>query len=167
MIEPCKRIALLVVLALLAACTARTEDAPPVPTLDLVETAAAAQEFSTLVTALRAAGLEQTLVEPGPFTLFAPNNDAFATLPPGILAQLLQPMNKARLRRLLAHHVARGQVLSGDVVGQTKTVATLDGGEIEIDGTGIGVSVGEAAVIEPDRLATNGVLHVIDTVLQP
>jgi len=164
-----KRLSLLAAVSLLAACSQDVccSVPPPDPTKDIVETAAATPEFSTLVTALKAADLVATLKGPGPFTMFAPNNDAFASLPPGTLAQLLQPPNKETLRAILLHHVVPRKLVSGDLYRQTVTAPTADGGDLLIDGTGVTVTVGEAAVIDPDMLATNGVIHVIDAVLQP
>lgn len=155
-------------LVVLAGCAQETgREAPIPPHRDIVETVAAAAEFTTLATALERAGLTDTLQGPGPFTVFAPNNDAFAALPPGQLAQLLQPMNRDRLRAVLLHHVVSGRIVSGDLVGRQETATTLGGDAVLIDGSGIGLTVAEAAVIAPDQLATNGVIHVVDTVLLP
>ena len=132
---------------------------------DLVDTAAAGH-FNTLVAAVKAAGLVDTLKGPGPFTVFAPTDEAFAKLPPGTLEDLLKPENKDRLQKILAYHVVAGQVMAKDVV-KLDSAKTLDGGSIPIHAADGGVMVGNAHVTKTDISASNGVIHVIDTVLLP
>ncbi len=144
--------------AVLSGCDDATE-----PELqNLVQTAVAA-EFNTLVTAVQAAGLDQTLATDGPFTVFAPNDAAFAALPAGTLDALLQDPDA--LRDVLLYHVVSGEVLASQVVNLT-TATTLQGGSVSIDASS-GVKVNDATVIQTDVLATNGVIHVIDKVLIP
>ena len=133
---------------------------------DIVETAVAAGNFKTLVAALKAADLVDTLKGPGPFTVFAPTDEAFAKLPAGTVEMLLKPENKAKLQSILTYHVVAGKVMSQDVVkldsaktveGQTVTIKVVDGG----------VMVNDAHVIKADIEASNGVIHVIDAVMLP
>jgi uncharacterized surface protein with fasciclin (FAS1) repeats len=132
---------------------------------DIVDTAVAAGSFSTLVKAVQAAGLVETLKGPGPFTVFAPTDEAFAKLPPGTLDAVLA--DKAKLTAILTYHVVPGKVMAKDVAGLNgKSAKTVQGGELSIDTTN-GVKVGGATVIQPDIEATNGVIHVINTVLIP
>ena len=132
---------------------------------DIVETAVAAGSFSTLVTAVKAAGLVDTLKGPGPFTVFAPTDDAFKKLPAGTLEAVLA--DKAKLTAILTYHVVAGKVTAADVAGLNgKTATTVQGGGLEIDTTN-GVKVGAATVSKADIACSNGVIHVIDTVLIP
>ena len=133
---------------------------------DVVGTAAANEQFSTLVTAVKAAGLVETLKSKGPFTVFAPTNDAFAALPKGTVENLLKPENKNKLAAILKHHVVSGKVMASDVSGKKFPQATVNGTKINIDGTS-GVTVSGAKVISADLVTTNGVIHVIDKVLLP
>ena len=133
---------------------------------DVVGTAAANEQFSTLVTAVKAAGLVETLKSKGPFTVFAPTNDAFAALPKGTVENLLKPENKNKLAAILKHHVVSGKVMASDVSGKKLSQATVNGTKINIDGTS-GVTVSGAKVISADLVTTNGVIHVIDKVLLP
>ena len=133
---------------------------------DVVGTAAANEQFSTLVTAVKAAGLVETLKSKGPFTVFAPTNDAFAALPKGTVENLLKPENKNKLAAILKHHVVSGKVMASDVSGKKLSQATVNGTKINIDGTS-GVTVNGAKVISADLVTTNGVIHVIDKVLLP
>ena len=133
---------------------------------DVVGTAAANEQFSTLVTAVKAAGLVETLKSKGPFTVFAPTNDAFAALPKGTVENLLKPENKNKLAAILKHHVVSGKVMASDVSGKKFSQATVNGTKINIDGTS-GVTVSGAKVISADLVTTNGVIHVIDKVLLP
>ena len=133
---------------------------------DVVDTAAANGKFSTLVTAVKAAGLVETLKSKGPFTVFAPTNDAFAALPKGTVENLLKPENKNKLAAILKHHVVSGKVMASDVSGKKFPQATVNGTKINIDGTS-GVKVSGAKVISADLVTTNGVIHVIDKVLLP
>jgi uncharacterized surface protein with fasciclin (FAS1) repeats len=131
---------------------------------DIVDTAVAAGSFNTLVTAVKAAGLVKTLKGKGPYTVFAPNDAAFAKLPPGTVESLLK--NKAKLATILKYHVVPGRVKAADVAGKSLKVKTAAGLPVNVDGT-FGVRVNDAHVIQPDIEASNGVIHVIDTVLLP
>lgn len=131
---------------------------------DIVAVASANPSFSTLVAAVGAAGLVETLQGPGPFTVFAPTNDAFAALPAGLVDALLLPENKDALTQILTYHVVSGQVLAADVVAGD--VPTVQGTNITITTDG-GVKIFDANVVQPDVMATNGVIHVIDQVLVP
>lgn len=133
---------------------------------DIVDTAVAAGSFKTLVAAVTAAGLVETLKGPGPFTVFAPSDDAFAKLPDGTVADLVKPENKAKLTAILTLHVMAGKVMAGDVAGQTLSPASVNGEALHVDGTH-GVVVNGAKVISADIACTNGVIHVIDAVLLP
>jgi uncharacterized surface protein with fasciclin (FAS1) repeats len=131
---------------------------------DIVDTAVAAGSFKTLVTAVKAAGLVKTLKGKGPYTVFAPNDAAFAKLPPGTVESLLK--NKAKLATILKYHVVPGRVKAADVAGKSLKVKTAAGLPVNVDGT-FGVRVNDAHVVQPDIEASNGVIHVIDTVLLP
>lgn len=134
---------------------------------DIVETAVAAGQFTTLAKALTAAGLIETLKGDGKFTVFAPTDDAFAKLPAGTLEELLKPENKEKLKAILLYHVVSGKVEAKDVVKLNgKDVATVQGGTVKIDTTN-GVKVNSSTVVKADVKASNGVIHVIDTVLIP
>lgn len=126
-----------------------------------------AGQFTTLVTALKAAGLVDTLAGKGPFTVFAPTDAAFAKLPAGTVKALLEPANKAKLTQILTYHVVAGKTLSSALAGKTLTVKTLEGASLKIDGRGKTVKVNNATVVGADVAASNGVIHVIDTVLMP
>ena len=130
----------------------------------IVEVAAANADFSTLVAAVKAAGLVDTLNGAGPFTVFAPTNEAFAALPAGLVDKLLLPANKATLTQILTYHVLPAEVMAADV--KAGMVKTVEGGEITITTDG-GVKVNEAGVTATDVDASNGVIHVIDKVLVP
>jgi len=134
--------------------------------LDIVDTAAGAGSFATLVTAVKAAGLEDTLRGDGPFTVFAPTDEAFAKLPAGTIESLLKPENRDQLVAVLTYHVIPGKVMAADIAGQTAEVATVQGSSISVDATD-GVMVDDANVIQADIEASNGVIHVIDTVVLP
>ncbi len=133
---------------------------------DIVDTAVAAGQFKTLAAALGAAGLVDTLKGPGPFTVFAPTDAAFAKLPAGTVETLLKPENKAQLTAILTYHVVPGRTMSSALAGRNLDVATVNGASVKIDGTK-GVRVNEATVTAADIGASNGVIHVIDTVLLP
>ena len=137
------------------------------PAKDIVDTAVGAGQFTTLAAALNAAGLVQTLKGPGPFTVFAPTDAAFAKLPPGTVATLLKPENKAKLTAVLTYHVVPGKVMSSALAGKVTNAATVQGQSVKIDATAGGVSVNTAKVVAADVQASNGVIHVIDTVLLP
>ena len=133
---------------------------------DIGDTAASNTPFSTLVAAVKAAGLVETLKSSGPFTVFAPTNEAFAALPKGTLESLLKPENKNKLAAILKHHVVSGKVMASNVTGKKLSPATVNGTKIDIDGTS-GVTVSGAKVVSADLITTNGVIHVIDKVLLP
>ena len=132
---------------------------------DIVETALAANNFSTLAAALGKAGLIETLKGDGPFTVFAPTNVAFAKVPQQTLDELLQPENKKQLAAILAYHVVPGKVTSNQVKARS-SATTLQGEKINIS-QGDGVKINDANVIVTDLEATNGVIHIIDSVLMP
>ena len=133
---------------------------------DIVDTAVAAGTFKTLVAAVTAAGLVDTLKGAGPFTVFAPSDDAFAKLPAGTVEGLVKPENLAKLTSILTYHVMAGKVMAKDVGGKKLSPATVNGAELHVDGTN-GVHVNGAAVTAADIECTNGVIHVIDAVLMP
>jgi uncharacterized surface protein with fasciclin (FAS1) repeats len=133
---------------------------------DIVETAVAASSFNTLVTAVKAAGLVDTLKGPGPFTVFAPTDEAFAKLPGGTVENLLKPENKQQLVAILTYHVVPGKVMSKDLVGKKTMAKTVEGTQVSIDATD-GVRVNNAKVVKADIDASNGVIQVIDTVIIP
>ena len=133
---------------------------------DIVDTAVAAGSFKTLVSAVTAAGLADTLKGAGPFTVFAPTDDAFAKLPAGTVDDLVKPENKDKLTAILTLHVISGAVHAADIAGKTLSPASVNGEALAVDGTD-GVTVNGAKVISADIACTNGVIHVIDTVLLP
>jgi uncharacterized surface protein with fasciclin (FAS1) repeats len=133
---------------------------------DIVETAVAAGSFNTLVTAVKAGGLVDTLKGPGPFTVFAPTDEAFAKLPGGTVENLLKPENKQQLVAILTYHVVPGKVMSKDLDGKKTMAKTVEGTQVSIDATD-GVRVNNAKVVKADIEASNGVIHVIDTVIIP
>ena len=133
---------------------------------DIVDTAASADQFSTLVAAVKAAGLVETLKGDGPFTVFAPTNEAFAALPEGTVENLLKPENKEQLVAVLTYHVIPGKVMSSDIAGKTAEVKTVQGSELSIDATS-GVMVDNATVTTADIITSNGIIHVIDKVVLP
>lgn len=132
---------------------------------DIVDTAVGAGNFTTLVAAVQAAGLVDTLKGEGPFTVFAPTDDAFAALPAGTVEDLLKPENKEKLTAILTYHVVPGKVMSTDLTNDMKAT-TVQGGEITIMTEG-GVKVNDANVTTADIEASNGVIHVIDKVIMP
>jgi uncharacterized surface protein with fasciclin (FAS1) repeats len=133
---------------------------------DLVDTAVAAGSFKTLVAAVTAAELGATLKGAGPFTVFAPSDDAFAKLPAGTVENLVKPENKAKLAAILTYHVMPGKVMAADVAGKKLDPSTVNGAKLHVDGT-TGVTVNGAKVTKADIACTNGVIHVVDTVLMP
>ena len=149
-----------------AAMTAPAATTTPAMAGDIVEVAMGAPQFSTLVTAVQAAGLVDTLKGAGPFTVFAPTNDAFAKLPAGTVENLLKPENKDQLVALLTYHVLPSKVMAADVAGAQVTPATVQGKTLAVDGR-TGVKVNNATVTAGDIAASNGVIHGIDTVLMP
>jgi uncharacterized surface protein with fasciclin (FAS1) repeats len=134
-------------------------------TSDIVDTAVAAGSFSTLAAALQAAGLVETLKGEGPFTVFAPTDEAFAALPEGTVENLLRPENREQLVAVLTYHVVAGDVRAADVVNLSEAT-TVQGGTLAIDASN-GVRVNGATVTQADVVCSNGVIHVIDTVLLP
>lgn len=134
--------------------------------MDIVDTAAGAGSFTTLVAAVQAAGLEETLRGEGPFTVFAPTDDAFAKLPAGTVETLLKPENKDKLVSILTYHVIPGAVMSADIAGKELEVKTVEGSTADIDATD-SVTIDGATVVKADIKASNGVIHVIDTVIMP
>ncbi|WP_188764456.1 fasciclin domain-containing protein [Sandarakinorhabdus glacialis] len=133
---------------------------------DIVDTAVAAGTFTTLVAAVSAAGLVDTLKGAGPFTVFAPSDEAFARLPKGTVEDLVKPENKDKLTAILLLHVIPGKVMAADVAGKVLDPATAGGATVHVDGTD-GVSVNGAKVVTADIGCSNGVIHVIDAVLLP
>lgn len=137
-----------------------------VPSKDIVDTAVAAGSFKTLAAALKAADLEGALKGKGPFTVFAPSDDAFAKLPKGTVEALLKPENKEKLQSVLKHHVVSGVVTSKDAAKLTQA-DTLQGSSLKISVKDGKVMINDASVIKPDIQASNGVIHVIDSVILP
>ena len=138
-------------------CTAKEQD--------IVGVAAGAGTFNTLVAAVKAAGLVETLQGAGPFTVFAPTDEAFAKLPAGTVESLLLPENKQKLISILTYHVLAGKVMASDV--KTMQAKTVNGAELAITVGSGGVLVNNAKVVATDVAASNGVIHVIDTVVLP
>ncbi|GAB2501706.1 fasciclin domain-containing protein [Arenimonas alkanexedens] len=136
------------------------------PAGTIVDIAASNADFETLVAAVKAAGLVETLSGPGPFTVFAPTDDAFAKLPAGTLESLLKPENKDQLVAILTYHVVAGNVMAADVV-KLDTATTVNGAVADVTVTGGKVMIDEANVTATDIKASNGVIHVIDTVILP
>ncbi|MEH2106854.1 fasciclin domain-containing protein [Nostoc sp.] len=130
---------------------------------NIIDTATNNGSFKTLVAAIQAAGLVDTLQGPGPFTVFAPTDEAFNKLPAGTVDALLK--DPAKLKQILTYHVVSGKVLAADVV-KLKTATTVQGSDVKIDASN-GVKINDATVATPDVAADNGVIHVIDTVLIP
>jgi uncharacterized surface protein with fasciclin (FAS1) repeats len=163
MIRSLSRALSIVALLALLAVPARAQDA------DIVETAQQADNFETLVQALQAADLAEALKGEGPFTVFAPTDEAFAALPDGQLESLLQPENKGQLQAILQYHVVSGAVPASKVTGMS-SAETLEGRSVQIqveDGTVTLMGQNEATVVNTDIEASNGVIHVIDSVLLP
>ncbi len=131
---------------------------------DIVDTAISAGSFNTLVKAVQAAGLVETLKSDGPFTVFAPTDAAFAKLPKEKLDALLA--DKDALTKVLTYHVVSGKIMSGDIAGKTTKVATVEGSKIDVDAMS-GVKINDAKVVKADIATSNGVIHVIDTVILP
>lgn len=147
--------------ALLAVTGARAETKDK----DIVAVASSAGSFNTLVAAVKAAGLVETLQGAGPFTVFAPTDEAFAKLPKGTLEDLLKPENKAKLTAILTYHVLPGKVMAADV--KTMKAKTVNGKELSVKANDEGVKVDNARVVKTDIETSNGVIHVIDTVVLP
>ncbi|WP_299356574.1 fasciclin domain-containing protein [uncultured Shimia sp.] len=132
---------------------------------DIVDTAIGAGSFTTLVAAVQAAGLVETLKGEGPFTVFAPTDDAFAALPEGTVETLLKPENKDQLVAILTYHVVTGKVMTGDL-SNNMMATTVQGGDVKVMTEG-GVTVNGASVTAADIETSNGVIHVIDAVMLP
>ena len=150
----------------LVAASGSAAAAAPAPQKDIVDTAVAAGSFQTLAAALQAAGLVETLKGPGPFTVFAPTDAAFAKLPAGTVESLLKPENKAKLTAILMYHVVPGRVLAAQVGGMS-SAPTANGQTLAISSENGVVTVDGTRVTKADILCSNGVIHVIDTVLLP
>ena len=133
---------------------------------DIVDTAVAAGQFKTLAAALQAAGLVDTLKGAGPFTVFAPTDAAFAKLPKGTVEELLKPENKAKLTAILTYHVVPGKLMAADVA-KVADAKTVQGGSVKVTAGAGKVMVNDSTVVKADIGASNGVIHVIDTVLMP
>lgn len=133
---------------------------------DIVDTAVGAGKFKTLAAALGAAGLVETMKGPGPFTVFAPTDEAFAKLPKGTVETLLKPENKGQLTAILTHHVVAGKIMAADVV-KVKGAVALSGQRLDVDAGSKGVVVDGAKVSATDIVCSNGVIHIIDTVMMP
>lgn len=134
--------------------------------MDIVDTAASNSDFSTLVAAVKAAGLVDALKGEGPLTVFAPTNAAFAKLPAGTVESLLLPENKDKLVQILTYHVVAGKVMAADVV-KVDSAKTLEGSSVTVTVANGGVKIDNANVIKTDIKTSNGVIHVIDTVIMP
>jgi len=158
-----KRLLAVLSVAVLAACQTATATKPA---NDIVDTAVAAGQFNTLVAAVKAADLVDTLKSPGPFTVFAPTDEAFAALPAGTVENLLKPENKDQLVAVLTYHVIPGKVMAADIAGKTLAVETVQGSTVDINATS-GVKIDAASVVAADVTASNGVIHVIDQVILP
>jgi len=173
-----KRIAVLMALAVLSApaafagnsdCTSKHNGAKRVSyraEMDIVDTAVSVGTFNTLVAAVKAAGLVETLKGDGPFTVFAPTDEAFAKLPAGTVESLLKPENKDKLVKILTYHVVPGRVLAKDVM-KIKSAKTVEGGNVKFMASNGMVHVNNAMVTKADVATSNGVIHVVDTVLMP
>jgi len=135
--------------------------------LNIVETAVNAGQFKTLVAAVQAADLGGALSGPGPFTVFAPTDEAFAKLPAGTVDDLLKPENRDKLIAVLKYHVVSGKVMAADIAGKKTDVTTLQGSDISVDAMYGGVMINDATVTTADIQASNGVIHVIDKVILP
>jgi transforming growth factor-beta-induced protein len=155
--------ALAVTLGLGSSVLVRAES---MPDKDIVEIAASAGSFDTLVAAVKAAGLVDALKGEGPLTVFAPTDEAFAKLPAGTVENLLKPENKDKLKAVLTYHVVPGRVTAGEVV-KLSSAPTLNGRSVHISAQDGKVTVDNARVVQTDIMATNGVIHVIDSVILP
>jgi uncharacterized surface protein with fasciclin (FAS1) repeats len=133
---------------------------------DIVDTAVAAGKFNTLVAAVKAAGLVDTLKGPGPFTVFAPTDEAFAKLPAGTVEDLLKPENANKLRAILTYHVVPGELDASQVTG-IKSATTVEGDKVKFSAMDGNVMINDAHVVQPDIRTSNGIVHVIDTVILP
>ena len=134
---------------------------------DIIETASSQPMFNILLSAVEASGLDNTLKGDGPYTVFAPSDEAFEALPEGTLDELLKPENKDKLKDMLNYHIVPGKYTADKMAGKMKQLETLQGSTLEINKAGRLAKVDHAAIQIPDVMATNGVVHVIDTVLTP
>ncbi len=159
-------IALIVGVALTTVATAGHHSAKAEQGADIVDVAATAGQFNTLAAALDAAGLVETLKGDGPFTVFAPTDDAFAKLPAGTVEHLLKPENREQLVNILTYHVVPGAVMASEVVN-LNSATTVNGSDVAIAVVDGVVRVEEATVVKTDISASNGIIHVIDTVIVP
>ena len=153
-------------LALVLCCLMVTATVTYAQEKDIVDTAVGAGSFNTLVAAVKAAGLVDTLKGPGPFTVFAPTDDAFKKLPPGTVEDLLKPENKAKLTAILTYHVVPGKKMAAEVV-KMKSLKSVQGSPIKVTVKGDKVMAAKATVVKTDVMASNGVIHVIDAVMMP
>lgn len=138
----------------------------PAKAQDIVDTAIAAGNFSMLVAAVQAAGLVDVLKSEGPFTVFAPTDEAFAALPEGTVENLLRPENRDQLVAVLTYHVVPGKIMSTEIAGQSTEVESVQGSALSVDATD-GVRVDNANVVAVDIKTDNGVIHIIDQVVMP
>lgn len=134
---------------------------------DIVETAKSAGQFTILLKAATAAGLDKMLVQPGPYTVFAPTDAAFNALPPGMLDMLMKPENKDMLKQVLGYHTLFGRLATKDLKDDKSAAKTTNGAPVVLEKKGGGVMVNEAKIVEPDMAVDNGIIHVIDKVLLP
>jgi len=157
-----KKVIPLIAISLLLAGSVMAGD----PNKDIVDTAITVGQFNTLAKALQVAGLIDTLKGKGPFTVFAPTDEAFAKLPGGTVEELMKPENKAKLVAILTYHVVPGEIKASDVVKLT-SAKTVNGEPLKVTSMGGNVMINDANVVKADILCSNGVIHVIDTVLLP
>lgn len=134
---------------------------------NIVQTAQAAGQFTILLKAAAAAGMDKTLAEPGPYTVFAPTDAAFNALPPGMLDKLMKPENKDMLKKILGYHTLFGRLATGDLKDDKSAATTTIGQPVVLEKKGGAIMVNEATITQPDIAADNGVIHVIDKVLMP
>jgi len=161
-----RRLVSLVAAALLLTLSTAAYANPRASSKDIVDTAVDAGSFKTLVAALKAAGLVDTLKGKGPFTVFAPTDDAFAKLPAGTVDELLKPENKQKLIAILTYHVVAGKVTAAQAM-KLSSAKTVNGESLNISTEGSTVKINDATVTKADIMCSNGVIHVIDTVLMP
>jgi uncharacterized surface protein with fasciclin (FAS1) repeats len=161
-----RRLVSLVAAALLFTLSTAVYANPKAGSQDIVDTAVAAGSFKTLAAALQAAGLVDTLKGKGPFTVFAPTDDAFAKLPAGTVDELLKPENKQKLIAILTYHVVPGKVTAAQAM-KVNSAKTVNGESLNISTQGGTVMINDATVTKADIMCSNGVIHVIDTVLMP
>ena len=159
------RILTLTAIVAASSCLGIAHAEPKEKAKDIVAVASGNGSFNTLVAAVKAAGLVETLQGPGPFTVFAPTDEAFAKLPKGTVEDLLKPENKAKLVSILTYHVVAGKVMAADV--KTMKAKTVNGQSLDVKVTDGAVTVDNAKVVKTDVAASNGVIHVIDTVVLP